>query len=325
MTINSETSIYRIVDFFEFVNMLSEGVLRFSKVSTYIDDNEGIMHLLCGAEIMSGPCKGAVGSSWNSTEEAIEVRNQLKGNCYSCCWTQAKDSIAMWSLYSPDKLSIRIQTTVGALQESLDNYIAIENNKRSDNFVLSKPNKPFLATKNALIDEVTYVNLQSLYKKIALRGRAYRRLEQRYAKNNKEIKYDILNKTGQDRYISDASNPFLLKDDAYHYEREIRSLIEVGQVSLKKDLHEKMLLSLNQDDNDGSFLRHLISPACKHDYPDYLYLPITTNLIKSVCIDPRCQSHKKKHIQDVIRSYSIKLTTSDAFGYLPTYAEFSKG
>ncbi len=52
----------------------------------------------------------------NGSEITLDAHDRLYGQC----WTTSKASDAMWRIYSPDKKSIRIRTTVDKLLTSLD-------------------------------------------------------------------------------------------------------------------------------------------------------------------------------------------------------------
>ena len=79
---NTDIPIYRIVDFFELESMLEEKELRFSKIETFNDENEGIEDLLHRMEALIGPCKGGVGVGWETHDEAIEYHTKLKNSFF---------------------------------------------------------------------------------------------------------------------------------------------------------------------------------------------------------------------------------------------------
>lgn len=53
----------------------------------------------------------------NGIEIALDTHERLYGQC----WTTSRASDAMWRIYSPDKRSVRIRTTVNKLFESISN------------------------------------------------------------------------------------------------------------------------------------------------------------------------------------------------------------
>ncbi len=77
----------------------------------------------------------------------IDVINQADG-IFGQCWTYLPESDAMWRIYSPDKMTVRIKTTVEKLYDALyqtdhnmaDTYVGIvryENQNNIDNYVKS--------------------------------------------------------------------------------------------------------------------------------------------------------------------------------------------
>lgn len=60
----------------------------------------------------------------------VDVVNQAAG-IFGQCWTLKSDSDAMWRIYSPNKDSIRIRTTVGKLFDTL--YVT--NNNMADTYI----------------------------------------------------------------------------------------------------------------------------------------------------------------------------------------------
>lgn len=52
-----------------------------------------------------------------SEREKISIG--FKDALYGQCWTFQRDSDAMWRIYSPDKMGVRVRTTVSALHEAL--------------------------------------------------------------------------------------------------------------------------------------------------------------------------------------------------------------
>jgi hypothetical protein len=315
---NLNIPIYRIVDYFELESMLEENKLRFSKVETFNDENEGIEDLLHRMEALIGPCKGGVGIGWETHDEAIEYHTKLKNSYFSCCWTYSPESIAMWSLYSPDKSSIRIQTTQDKLKASLQRYFLKEGIEKLN---LSKPENNFHAVSEVLVDSIKYISFNKFLQKIIRREKAYNRLVLRHKRNNTKIEAKDI-KMNLKRFKKIAQSPFLVKDFAWEYEKEIRGLIRVGKFLFKEDLHSVVMNKQNYEEKQLT-LKTLPNLLSKDDYPDYLFVPIKSSFIESVCIDPRCPEYKKKQMIKLFNKYGIDVSESNAFGYLPHSSIFS--
>jgi hypothetical protein len=50
----------------------------------------------------------------NSTGEIISLKN-LAADWYGQCWSKKAESDAMWRIYSPDKMGVKVRTTVRKL------------------------------------------------------------------------------------------------------------------------------------------------------------------------------------------------------------------
>lgn len=269
-------------------------------------------------EALIGPCKGGVGVGWETHDEAIEYHTKLKNSFFSCCWTYSPESIAMWSLYSPDRSSIRIQTTQGKLKASLHKYFLKEGIEKLN---LSKAGNNFHAVSEVLVDSIKYISFNKFIQKIKRRENAYNRLVLRHKRNNIKIEAKDI-KMNLKRFKKIAESPFLVKDFAWEHEKEIRGLVRVGKFLFENDLHS-VVTNRQSYEEQRLTLKELPQLLSKGDYPKYLFVPISSSFIESVCIDPRCPEHKKKQMIKLFNKYGIDVSESNAFGYLPLSSNFS--
>jgi hypothetical protein len=96
-----EERIYRIIPFFRLEQMLQQGKNTLVKILSWDDPYENFFYKqefdLHGTPV-----------------SAVELGKQIFGQC----WSSFKDSDALWRIYSQDKQSVRIRTTIGKLYDS---------------------------------------------------------------------------------------------------------------------------------------------------------------------------------------------------------------
>ncbi len=312
--LNSKTQLFRFIDFFEAAAILQEGRLRFSRTSRFADENEGIDLLLYSLLISKGPCKGAIGFSWHNTEEAIKYHQRSKKCFYACCWTCESDSIALWSLYSPHKLGVRIQTTVGKLRSALDAVQDSESSRFRSNI---QEGDVWSGIKNTNIIQVRYANLFHLHKKIERFGKAYERfLMKRKQKNKGEPSFG---EGGRDPYerisgLERLMQPFSLKDEAYAHEQEVRALLETGRLAVGFDT-AKVLTSAQSVEHVEDVKQYLTETSPLEEDMEFVSIGVPNDFVESICIDPRSPPHWKSYMRNHFEQHKCKVVDSNAFGY----------
>lgn len=313
-TLNPEKRIYRIVDFFEAITLLQTGLLRFSKISKFSDDNEGIDLLLKSLLVSQGPCKGAFGYSWKTTKEAILHHKRSQSQFYACCWTRDSDSIAMWTLYSPLKLGVRLETTVGKLTHALETHQAEEVERLRKTAIGSN----WAGVKSISITQVRYVDLPRLHKRVDRFGKAYNRFIERRVRQGKEA--PSFTEGGRNPYerierLSKSFSPFSIKSAAYQYEQEVRGLFRTGSEVVTQALAELFEKNIH----DGHLLDCVADGISTEEY---MYVKVPGDFVTGVCIDPRAPGHWAVYISKTLKEYGVSLQSSNAFGYLPATHSF---
>jgi len=171
--LSSDTVLYRIVDFFSAAQIIGLQRFMLSRPDAFPDKNEGVDRLLMQLEVSLG-AKGCGGMGWADRESAKNALRKWQCSHYVSCWSQTKDSVAMWSLYSPDLTSIMISTTVRKLQALTDNFINEYCFLRLSD---SDRGKYVIICSDAYMAPVKYISLNEVLKKISRHVKAYRRLE----------------------------------------------------------------------------------------------------------------------------------------------------
>lgn len=315
------TTVYRIVDFFSAADIISNKRFMFSRADTFQDANEGIDRLLAQLE-SAGLVKGCLGMGWNNEDSAMKSHNQLQCSHYISCWSQTRDSVAMWSLYSKDLCSIQISTKTSKLQTIAENFIekySFMRLKESDS------GKSIVICANARIAPVTYQSLTYLLKKVSRRFKAYSRLGTRYQKEGKDFPSRpgkipaLFFEREKHRRIFTSGDACLLKDISFDHEKEIRIVIRLGE----ETCHEQTLKL--KEFIDPSHPYHILIKGDLNlfgniktaNVPKKEFISCPDDFIEAVTIDPRCPAHKEAFMRNWFEGHGIQVIKSDCFGYLP--------
>lgn len=96
-----DEKIYRIIPLFRLEQMLQQGKNTLVKILSWEDPYENFFYKQ-EFELKGTPIS------------AVNIGEQIFGQC----WSLFKDSDALWRIYSQDKQSVRIRTTIGKLYDS---------------------------------------------------------------------------------------------------------------------------------------------------------------------------------------------------------------
>lgn len=319
-SLTDDTVLYRTLDFYSAAQIIKERKLMFSRADTFSDKNEGIDRLLSHLEVAK-PNSGC-GYGWSDSATAIREHNKVKMSHYISCWSTNPESIAMWSLYSPDFCSVRISTTVRELKLTVDNLIKKYGFER-----LNEDNigQPVVITSEARIAPVYYESLNKISKIVTRRSKAYKIAYQRYFKKHGKYPslFDTSNanywKRNQQRKLKEIRVTCNLKDKSFEHEAEVRAAVRLGRETLGKRIfesknftdpsHEYHLVYIGDIESFG-----LLNEECT---PPREFISCPDNFVKSVAIDPRCPKHKASFMIDWFKDHNIKIVESTCFGYLP--------
>ncbi|GAB3387199.1 DUF2971 domain-containing protein [Massilia agri] len=314
-----ETQLYRTLDFYGAASIVKERQLMFTRADNFDDRNEGVDRLLGQLETRS-----LNGMGWNDLESARLHHERFKRSHYISCWTTRRESVAMWSLYSPDHCSVRVETTVADLAATLTQLAE----KYSVTRVSSeKLNQLVTVATHARMQKVLYRPLVTLSDRIQRRVRAYRKIKAQ--QKPRETLAEIFSAANlryfqreEKRRIFLQRSPFLFKDESFQHEEEVRLVVKIGETVWTKELQEEQTC---------------FSPG--HEYFDAAKMSLTFwgevrstplpsreyascgNLVKSVAIDPRCPPHKAKFMRQWFLENGIPVAESTCFGYLPSRFE----
>ena len=133
LSTQKQNYVYRILPLRCFLSTLKRGKLYFPRVSKWEDPYELFLFKQKYIDTSGVP---------------IDMMSQAH-RIYGQCWTTSRDSDAMWRIYSPDKMSVRIKTTIqniNQLVESakgnglfiLNDWVKYKSRTDIDNYVKSQ-------------------------------------------------------------------------------------------------------------------------------------------------------------------------------------------
>jgi hypothetical protein len=174
--------VYRTLDFFSAAAIVSQRLLMFSRADTFEDKNEGVERLLLQLEVTS-PDSGC-GMGWTDQKSARKAHESLKRSHFISCWSSNPESVAMWSLYSPDYCSVRVSTSIrklgGVVEELLRKYCISRINE-------TDLGKRVVVAIAGRVAPVTYVSLAQIAARVSRRARARIALSNRYRKKGQPM------------------------------------------------------------------------------------------------------------------------------------------
>lgn len=308
--LNNETKIFRFVNFFECYEILNSKKLRFQKLASMEDENEGLGSMLYIQQDF------VFGFKVSDNKKIDKYLLEHKNNTFISSWTIENDLVALWSLYSQDHCSVRIETTVGKLKEITNKYF--DNNYHKQGFEL-EPNDKRHVCYSKFVEKVIYADLYKLHAEIKSHwDEMYKEAIQSFNIDNnsydKKLSEQIFEKYKDSCKIIEPNSSWRLKDISYKHENEVRANLDLA-------LRDHLPL-------DSTERNAYVFGALKHAPPDYfddsIFLDTQDNFIESVCIDPRCPEFKKKQMVAILNDkFDINITTSRAFGYALDKYNFS--
>ena len=324
-SLDAETPLFRIVDFYSFAKVVAESRLYIPLAVQFSDQNEGVDAALTRHAITSGPCAGAVGPHFKSKQEFLEYQTWKRSRSYISCWTRERESVAMWALYSQDHCSIQMETTVGRLV-SAANRLAKENYNPLD--AALDNNQHGLAVMRVELMPVAYISLIELGRRIDRRRRAFEYLEARgviseMTSLNATSRRD-LQRSGDYHFSS-----FSLKDASFSHEREVRLIVTATPVTgdMKLEARDFMVKFERESAvSDEAYYNAQIayaralaqeeSIAQGLQAPALLDLQVDSGFITKATIDPRCLSHKRDFMERFLESQKVTQGHSHCFGHV---------
>lgn len=317
--LESGLRVYRTLDFFSAAALISQCRFMFSRADTFEDKNEGVERLLLQLEATS-PNSGC-GMGWTDQKSARIEHESLKRSYFISCWSSNPESVAMWSLYSPDYCSVRISTSIGKLvsvvEELLSKY-CISRIKKTD------LGERVVVAVSGRIAPVTYVSLSHIAARVSRRAKARIALSDRYRRKGQQmptVKFSDSNywRREQQRRFVELQTSCSLKDVSFQHEQEIRLAVRLGEEHCRPSLFEEQEL-LHPSHPHSSVLKSMLNFwgfVRQVGIPEREFVTCPKDLIESVALDPRCPPHKAAFMKYWFEEHGIPVVQSTCFGYLP--------
>lgn len=310
-----DTKVYRIVDFYSAADLITAQKFMVPSSKYFEDINDGIGQLM--STLYNTWPQSGCGVSWKNKEDLEKSFANTKESTFVSCWSTNPDSVAMWSLYSKDLSSIRIETTIGKLAELCKNLANEYNFGHFNNLNDGDSVSYFI---DGAIHKVKYRDLYLITQKIKRRVKARKRLEQRLLRNGKDTKIlgsPMYKSNEKDRSVDGLSSTDLrhLKDSSFKHEEEVRIHLPIHQ----QKLDQHFLNTIRKDDlaerRENSF-NHINS-----EFPERIFINTPDDFICSVSIDPRAPEYQKVFIEKYFKSKGVQIKQSKCFKSALSYID----
>jgi hypothetical protein len=318
-TLEPSLRVYRTLDFFSAAALISQHRFMFSRADTFEDKNEGVERLLLQLEATS-PDSGC-GMGWTDQKSARAEHESLKRSHFISCWSSNPESVAMWSLYSPDYCSVRVSTSIGKLgsvvEELLRKYCIsrISEANNGEQIVVAIAGR---------IAPVTYVSLADIAAKVSRRAKARIALSNRYRRKGQSLPRPNFSDSNywqreRQRRFVELQTSCSLKDISFQHEKEIRLAVRLGEEPYHPSVLKEQEL-LNPSHPHSSALKPLLNVwgfVRQVEIPEREFVSCPRDLIESVALDPRCPPHKAAFMKSWFEGQGVPVVQSTCFGYLP--------
>jgi hypothetical protein len=318
-------NIYRIIDFFAAAQAVERGTLYVPLAQTFTDANEAIEAAIEVLAVSAGPCAG-ITTQFGSAQELIQYQKSVAKRTYVSCWTRTKESVAMWGLYSQDKSSVQITTTVGSLERAAS---ALANAESSPMHAISHSVANGQFFDFAKIAPVKYEDWEKVARLIDRRRRAYDKLETagRIRTDSDQLSSGIRDGKRAGEYRFEALKH---KGQSYSHESEVRLIInytpyDTNTLRIAKQDVDKMeaRYPTNLDDPRHELSKLRYARAILRDEAwrrgmqciTSILLPLQSGFVKEVTIDPRCPEHKRSFMQSYFETRGIPIARSSCFSH----------
>ncbi len=304
--IDPNQKLYRFVSFYDAYDIVVNKKLRFSKLSTFDDKNEGVGHILQFQEHELFRYKYIEEAGIN------EGYDFMQENHYLSCWSTEPDMVAMWALYSQDCSSIRVSTTAGKLFDSLKelydrylytNYKDIPGSRKHVSWYYK-------------LNSVKYVDFTELRDNIRNKFNAFRAHSSKMAKQKKDyhesddgFRKDYA-KLHENKVVNEDG--IFLKDKSYFHESEVRAVLFCGVRN-----------NVTFDEWKKDTFQGLHDAAETGELPEYIYSNLPVNFLNDICFDPRMPKYKKKIMTDIFGDDCPNISGSPAFGHVLEQEDFT--
>ncbi|MGN6595474.1 hypothetical protein [Sphingopyxis terrae] len=290
--------LYRIVDFFELLQTLRTGKLRVPSAARFSDPNEllGLLFAELAHPVFSPLTEEAV-------DLAVNGLGRLRECHYVSCWTQARDSVAMWEIYSPQKSAAQLEVSEECLRQIFNDHYEASSFAKARG---SEPEEDQTYFYPPTIGPCAYEDLYQLYETMQRRTRLRQKKAEQAAEDGtfEEVFGEILRESSEE-----SQQLFHVKDAAYAYENEVRFCLKAMR------RNERPFGECAQDRGSLLFDTHL-RPTYIRETGDNIFVDFPSTSIQHVWLDGRAPKWLLDEQQALLNEHKISSTRSRAYGSL---------
>lgn len=282
--------IYRIMSIYEFYELYVNHKLKLSLFSIQEDKNDGIEHFFSYLFPFG---------SFEKDNEAQKFLENLRRNKYMTCWSEEKDSVAMWSLYSQNKESIKVKTSAKKLQNVLlkfaqEHYIYTQWDRKDEKLVALYGH----------IKRAKYIDLREYIRRV---DNIYKQEYKKFLLKSKE-RCDFRTMLDEEMEAS----RFFVKDISFQHEKEIRGEVSVG-ISCAQNF-SSLEEWAKEPGNRGIPMKY----NEKNELKVIEFINTDSSFVEEIGFDPRMPSYKKELLIDMMKIDRTKVVESNCFNPIIT-------
>lgn len=215
-----DKTIYKYIDFYRVIQMFKNNEMVFVQPKVWEDPFE---NYTLNTEI--------------ALPNGYKTMSQFNDSIYCQCWTSSSVSDAMWRIYSPHRMSVRIRTTYRLLAE------AIDNSKKRKKTIESYIGKVRYLSQKALLEKAkslsnhltTYMAKEAAIESLMLKRKSFY--------HEKEIRALIVNSNNSNNELLKIKiNPHYLIKGILIDSRAPKEIVDLYKTYLKKELGFKGLI-----------------------------------------------------------------------------------
>ncbi len=290
--------LYRIVDFFELIDMLKRSRLRVPSVSSLVDHNEMIGLHLAALELSHAYARRVQ----ISLDSQLVEHEASKCSVFVSSWTCSRDSIAMWEIYSRNMQAIQIGVRKSSLLRAVNQFyetnsfsLALETPPNDGRVFYYPPARGYC----------TYVDLAQMVTDVEREIKQRREMTEAAIKN--KLSLNDRNELSVDGHVTDTKKVFLYKDLAYQHEQEYRFVL---QAVVRSELDYESC----REDPFFSLLHPHLRDASANEVENQIYIPFDKAEILEFWCDARLPPWKQNIQIDMLRDFGVEPKISKAYG-----------
>lgn len=232
----------------------------------------------------------------------------------------------MWALYSQDRSSVQIATTLGNLQQA---SLKLAQKSSDPRPAISRDSEEGQFLDRSQISTVSYDDLKEMGKKIDRRRRAYDKIEAAGMIRPPDFSSSASHRDHA-RSRQYQFTGLALKDASFAHEAEVRLILTYAPytpetLAIASNDLKRMAERDDTDANDPGYERSMLlyarailrEEALKLRLPckDSIALPLFPRFISEVTIDPRCSAHKRRFMESYFKNLGVQIAESTCFGH----------